>query len=48
MTSKRAWARAKGVKRPVLNLVINGNRSLCPSVIRALGLEQVTTYRRKT
>jgi DNA-binding phage protein len=40
------WARQKCISRPALNNALSGRRNLQPKVLRALGLEEITVYRR--
>jgi DNA-binding transcriptional regulator YdaS (Cro superfamily) len=44
--SQSEWARIKGVNRPVLNYALRGRRKLQPKILKALGLEKVTVYKR--
>jgi hypothetical protein len=44
--SQQEWAKNNGVDRATLNATLNGRRNLQPKVLQALGLEQVTVYRR--
>jgi hypothetical protein len=44
--SQLQWARKKGVDRATLNAALRGRRNLQPKVLKALGLEEVTVYRR--
>lgn len=41
------WAKQAGVSQAYINDVVNGRRLPGPSVLNALGLERVVTYRRK-
>ena len=44
--SQSEWARQKRISRPALNNALTGRRNLQPKVLRALGLEEITVYRR--
>jgi hypothetical protein len=44
--SQLEWAKNKNVDRATLNGALQGRRKLQPKVLKALGLEQVTVYRR--
>ena len=44
--SQSEWARKHGVDRATLTAALAGRRNLQPRVLEALGLEQVTVYRR--
>ena len=44
---QEAWARANGVKPPVLSDVLNGRRDPGKSILKALGYERVVLYRKK-
>jgi hypothetical protein len=44
--SQLEWAKNKNVDRATLNGALQGRRRLQPKVLKALGLEQVTVYRR--
>jgi len=43
----RAWALANDVSPQYVGDVLAGKRSIGPAILRALGIEAVTTYRRK-
>lgn len=43
---QEAWARANGVKPPVLSDVLNGRRDPGKSILKALGYERITLYRK--
>jgi hypothetical protein len=44
--SQLEWAKNKNVDRATLNGALQGRRKLQPKVLKALGLEQVTVYKR--
>jgi hypothetical protein len=44
--SQSQWARQKSVQRSNVNSMLWGRRRLQPKILRALGLEEVTVYRR--
>jgi hypothetical protein len=44
--SQSKWARQKRVNRPIVNSILSGRRRLQPKVLSALGLEEITVYRR--
>jgi DNA-binding phage protein len=43
-----AWARRSGIDRVHLNKVMNGERPLSPSIVKALNLKGMFIYERKT
>jgi hypothetical protein len=44
--SQSEWARQKRVNRSIANSILSGRRNLQPKVLTALGLEEITVYRR--
>ena len=44
--STRAWALANDLSPQYVGDVLKGKRSLGPSILKALGIEAVTTYKR--
>jgi hypothetical protein len=40
------WARKKRLNRTTLNAILRGRRKLQPKLLKALGLEKITVYRR--
>jgi hypothetical protein len=44
--SQREWARKKRVDRTVVNTALSGRGKLQPKIVKALGLEAITVYRR--
>jgi hypothetical protein len=40
------WARQKSVNRTSVVSILSGRRNLQPKILRALGLEEITVYRR--
>ena len=44
--SQSEWARQKRVNRSIVNSTPLGRRNLQPKVLTALGLEEITVYRR--
>jgi hypothetical protein len=44
--SQSEWARQKRVNRTVVNTTLSGRRNLQAKVLTALGLEEITVYRR--
>jgi hypothetical protein len=44
--SQSQWARQKSVNRPIVNTILSGRRRLQPKILSALGLEEITVYRR--
>ena len=45
--SQSAWARERGISAAHVNDVIKRNRAPGPTILNALGLERVITYRQK-
>lgn len=45
--SQNAWAKSNGLVTSYVNDVINGRRGPSPSILKALGLEKVVTYRKR-
>jgi hypothetical protein len=44
--SQSQWARQKSVHRTTVNSILSGRRRLQPKILSALGLEEITVYRR--
>jgi hypothetical protein len=44
--SQSEWARQKRVDRSIVNTTLSGRRNLQPKILTALGLEEITVYRR--
>jgi hypothetical protein len=44
--SQSKWARQKSVDRTIVTSILSGRRSLQPKILSALGLEEITVYRR--